>query len=88
MTIIPFPTKPRVEILGSVLQSSTIIDEHGSRPDFSEVGCYKFFVDTIDADGRIGMWDGHSYDEAILRAHELSADGFGHVVDLVVGGAA
>jgi hypothetical protein len=46
-----------------------------------------FFVDAIEEDGgRIGMWDGLSYETAIIEASALSGD-FGPVHDLVVGGA-
>ena len=44
-----------------------------------------FFVDLVDADGgRLDVWQGTDYDEAILVAGDISAGDL-PVIDLVVG---
>lgn len=86
MTIIQFPNSSRVEIYGGVVQHETVTDDKGTRPVLTNVGSSRFFVEVVEKDGgRIGMWDGPSYDEAIRQATILSMD-FGPVRDLVVGG--
>jgi hypothetical protein len=87
MTIIPFQQRPHVVIDGGTIQSQTITDHEGTRAVFTDVGSFRFFVDVVEADGtRIGMWDGKSYEEAIIQANILSAD-FGPVQDRVGGGS-
>jgi hypothetical protein len=87
MTISTFEAQSRVEINGGTVVSQRVTDHRGTRTTFTGVGSFCFFVDVVEADGtRIGMWDGASYEDAIIEAHHLSAE-FGPVHDLVVGGA-
>ncbi len=60
----------------------------GRRYDFEEIGERRFFVDLIEPEGRAGMWEGTSYEAAILEAYELAAawDDVIEVVDHVGGG--
>ncbi|MDO9416203.1 hypothetical protein [Pararhizobium sp.] len=83
MNVIPFPQVPHVEIHGFTVTASFITDGHGTRPCSTYVGLFRFFVDVVERDGgRFGMWDGGSYDDAIMTADELSMD-FGPVYDLI-----
>lgn len=57
--------------------------------DYSIVGETRFYVDVVEADGGfIPMWDGSSYEQAIIEAEEL-AKSFNVAVEdrVVVGGA-
>lgn len=50
---------------------------------------HHFTVEVVDVDGgRLIMWDGHDYGEAIKQAHHLSEDFGREVSDLVAGGEA
>jgi hypothetical protein len=78
--------EPHVEITGGIVTAQTRSDAIGARPVFDAIGERRFFVDAVEADGgRIGMWDGPSYEAAILEAEAMSAE-FGPVVDMVVSG--
>ncbi|MHA6688204.1 hypothetical protein [Mesorhizobium sp. A556] len=88
-SVIPIFKRGHVEIHGGVVSSSTITDAHGTRPDRSNVGQYRFFVDLIERDGgRIGLWDGPAHADAIREAEAVSRDAAIPVRDLVVGGEA
>ena len=53
------------------------------------VGCRVFWIDVVEADGgRLGVWWGHNYDDAIRTAEETRTDWelAEPVRDLVVGG--
>lgn len=86
MTTIPFQQRPYVVIDGGTVQSQTITDHEGTRAVFDDVGSFRFFVDVVEADGtRVSMWDGKSYEQAIIEAQHLSPE-FGPVHDRIVGG--
>lgn len=86
MTVIAFQQSSYVEIDGGVVTSATITDANGTRPDHSEIGKYRFFVDVVEADGgRIGMWAGNSHADAVREANVLSTH-FGSVRDRTIGG--
>lgn len=81
--VVAFPQSHGVEINSGTVQSATITDAHGTRPDLTDVGKFKYFVDVIEPDGgRIGMWCGASYDEAKRQAEFLAKDFGGKVRDL------
>ena len=87
MTVIPLFENSHIEIDGGLVLSATITDANGIRPDLTNIGRYHYYVDVVEADGgRIGMWSGQSYDEAVREANTLSKD-FGPVRNRVVGGA-
>ena len=75
-----------VEIWSGVPSISWTDTAAGRRYEFEEAGTLRFFVDLIEPEGRTGMWDGTSYEAAILEAHELAAGWGGgiEVVDRVV----
>lgn len=77
-------TPSTIEIHGGIVSGCTIADAKGTRPVLVPVH-RRFFVDVVEADGsRIGMWDGTSYDEAIIAAYELGCDFGASVVDAVI----
>ena len=50
-----------------------------------DTGRWRFFVEAMEADGGcVTMWDGATYDEAILAAEHLRRDGFGRIFDRVM----
>lgn len=75
--VILFPCPVSIEVCsGVVLQSSNA----------AEVGKASYFIDVIEADGgRIGMWDGIDYVEAMQQASLLALDFGGKVYDLTGG---
>ena len=84
------PEFSHVEIQHGIVRAQSVSDQQGTRPTFEHVGQHRFFVDVIEADGgRLGLWDGQSYEDAIREAEEIAAD-FGSlpVCDHVVGGSA
>lgn len=86
MTVIPFPQLSHVQIDGGVVTLATITGEHGTRPNYTSVGKYRFFVDVVEPDGgRLSIWDGPSHADAVREASELSRD-FGPVRDRTNGG--
>jgi hypothetical protein len=87
-SVIPIFKRGHVEIHGGIVSSATITNANGTRPDWSNVGQYRFFVDLIEPDGgRAGMWNGSSYDDAIREAEAMGHENSIPVHDLVVGGA-
>lgn len=85
--VTPLFGRGHVEIFGGVLSAVTVTDAKGTRTDTSQAGEYRFFVDLIEPDGgRMGMWDGPSYEDAIREAEILTRESAMHVVDRVVGG--
>lgn len=83
--VITFPAKDRVEIHYGIVTGEIVTDASGTRPVFDHVGEPRFFIDLVDADGgRLAMWDGESYDAAIIAAGDLSREWGCAVVDMVV----
>jgi hypothetical protein len=78
-----------VEISSGRVTGSSITDANGTRPVPVLVET-RFFVDVIEPDGcRISIWDGPSYDTAIMEARNAAKDwDASGVLDLVPGGAA
>ena len=78
----------RIELDAGRLRETVIIDAGGRRPDYSQVGDLTFIVEAIELDGgRLCLWTGLRYDDAIRQADRHSR-GFGliPVVDLVAEG--
>lgn len=73
---------PRVEIhRGTIRTTVDAPSRHLVEPVYDKP---MFFVDAFADDGWSAcFWQGESYEQAILRAHELSRD-FGTVIDRVV----
>lgn len=72
-----------VEITCGTVQSATVTDENGTRPDLTDVGRFFYYVEVIEADGgRIGMWHGTNHGEAIQQANILAKDFGGNIRDL------
>lgn len=41
----------------------------------TDVGQFRYFVDVIEAEGgEIGLWDGASYNQAVIEAREIALD--------------
>lgn len=58
-----------IEIDGGILKSTTVYDAHGSHQDYHGIGDYHFFVDLIEeGGGRLGLWSGFNYSDAIREA--------------------
>jgi hypothetical protein len=79
-----------IEIDGGRVHAPAVIHDHrGRHLDYSRMGDFVFFVDVVEADGgRLGVWDGLSYEDAIREA-EAARRGFaieGPVRDVVLGG--
>lgn len=84
--VTPIFKKGYVEIHGGAVSSATITDALGTRPDVSTVGQFRFFVDLIEPDGgRIGMWDGSTYDDAIREAQAMGRESGIPIHDLISG---
>ena len=80
-------TMPHVEIAGGIVTVESYSDERGTRPMFDAIGEWRFFVESVEADGlRTCMWSGPSYGAAILEAEEMAAEYDEPVVDLVMAG--
>jgi len=78
-------TECHVEITGGIVTAESYSDARGTRPVFNAIGEWRFFVDSVEADGgRICMWSGPSYEAAILEAEEMAAEYGEQVVDLVM----
>lgn len=83
--VIKFPARDRVEIHYGLVTGATVTDANGTRSVFDHVGEQRFFIDLVDADGgRLAMWDGESYDAAIIAAGDLSREYGCTIVDCVV----
>ena len=80
-------TGPHVEITGGIITAESYSDARGTRPVFDAIGEWRFFVESVEADGlRTCMWSGPSYEAAIIEAEEMGAEYGEPVVDLVVAG--
>ena len=78
-------TECHVEITGGIVTAESYSDARGTSPVFNAIGEWRFFVDSVEADGgRICMWSGPSYEAAILEAEEMAAEYGEQVVDLVM----
>jgi hypothetical protein len=67
--VIPIFGRGYVEIHGGVVSSTTVTDSNGKHSIAAHVGHHRFFVEIIEPDGgRLGIWDGASYEQAILEA--------------------
>jgi hypothetical protein len=51
--------------------------------DFRDIGRRMFFVSVIEDEAHLIMWDGRSYEKAIIEAEELAADFDCPVIDMV-----
>lgn len=72
--VIPFQPKPANRQAHIEIDVGTIVESNSD-----DLGCKLYFVDVIESDGgRIGMWDGSNYFDALRGASELAAD-FGNV---------
>ena len=70
--------------INSVVTIPHMTTQDGTSIPQPHMGSVKFFVDVVDEEGGIfGVWDGQSYEQAIMVAAELSAEGLGPVVDNV-----
>lgn len=64
-----------IEISGGIVRDATIRGQHGTRTLPDEVGSYQFFVELVAADGgRIGIWSGPDYEDAMRRAEAARKD--------------
>lgn len=64
-----------VVIDGGFLKETVTESERGVEHVTHPPGTYRYFVDVVEADGGvISMWDGSSYDAAMITARELSSD--------------
>lgn len=81
--IVAFPQLRGVEITSGTVQSATITDEHGTRPDLTDVGKFFYYVDVIEVDGgRVSMWHGTDRERALEEAAILAKDFGGTIRDL------
>lgn len=81
--VVAFPQFRGVEISSGTVQSATITDEHGTRPDLTDVGKFFYYVDVVEADGsRISMWHGTDHERALEEAAILAKDFGGKIRDL------
>jgi len=64
-----------IEIDGGTISGPTVIETAtGKRTLPTLIGSYRYFVSVIEDDGgRICMWDGAGYAEALREADELKA---------------
>ena len=79
-----------IQIDAGTIKSAELTDAAGTRPDYSSIGDFVFFIDLVEHDGgRLGLWSGRSYEQAIREAESARADfGIAEAVhDLVAGGA-
>lgn len=66
---------PRVIIDGGLVSETIVQSERGTERIVHQPAEYRYFVDVVEADGgKIGMWDGLSYAEAMTEARACSAD--------------
>lgn len=85
-SVIPIFKRGHVEIHGGVVSSANITDQNGTRPDVSNVGQYRFFVDLIEPyGGRLGIWDGPFYEDAIREGESAGRENAVPIHDLVMG---
>ncbi len=69
-----------VVITKGTVETATVTDEWGTRPDLSDVGKTLFFVDVVEKSGaRVGMWSGKDHAAALEEARFLAKD-FGGIV--------
>lgn len=87
--VITLPRPCVVEIREGVVTSIMVHGEHGRRRWDVPGGMQRFFVDIVERDGgRIALWDGGTYDQALKEALAIQRDWApARLVDLV-GGAA
>jgi len=77
-----------IEIFGGIVRDVTITDANGSRSSYEGIGGYHFFVDVVKHDGgRMSLWSGLDYEDAIRQAEAARKDfGLDHPVrDSVAG---
>ena len=75
----------RVEITNGIVTRTTTHDQAGVRVLEYIGGKQRFFVDLVEPDGgRLGLWDGLSYPDAIRSGLESARD-FGVPCDDLVG---
>lgn len=80
-----------IEIDGGTVTASRIIGAEGVRFLDHEIGTFQFFIDLVEVDGgRIGLWSGLDYEQAIREAEQARREWEidEPVHDLVAGGAA
>lgn len=81
-----------IEIDGGVISAPPrLIGADGVRYLDHEVGTFRFFVELVEIDGgRIGVWDGLDYEDAIRNAEEARREWEidEPVHDLIAGGRA
>lgn len=64
-----------IEIHGGVVREVTIHDVNGTRPSYQGIGDFHFFVDVVEHDGgRLGLWSGLDYEDAIRQAEAARID--------------
>lgn len=64
-----------IEISGGVDRDVTIHDANGSRPSYQGIGNFHFFVGMVEHDGgRLGLWSGLDYEDAIRQANAARID--------------
>ncbi len=64
-----------IEIDGGIVSKAATTNHRGTRPDFTDVGTFMFYVDLVAADGgRFSIWSGLDYADAIRQAEALRRD--------------
>ena len=78
-------SESRIEIVSGVIKAQVRQSAKGDTQIFEHIGERWFFVDAVDPEqARLTIWDGGSYEGAILAAEQSTRDGWGPVVDLVI----
>lgn len=75
---------PRIEITRITPLWVTIEGASGKRIVFSEIGEPAFYITVFEDEGDTILWNGKSYEEAIIAAEESARDWDAVVCDCVV----
>ena len=57
-----------IELTGGLVTKSTTITARGAYVDPAHIGHLRFYVSYIEPEGEWHLWDGASYDDAIIVA--------------------
>lgn len=64
----------RIDIDGGLLTAEMLLSCRGPYATSEHIGQYRFFVTFIEPDRVFCMWDGSSYEDAIVFAEKARAD--------------